>query len=124
MAPLFAGLAPCRRASFSACAGVDPSGWIVTGFAIFDVALAASLGGRVCNAITAAPQPRAGAFSTVRSGFFVVGEIAVDQAGDVVGIALFLFQEGLVGAVVLDLDVVVRHRGLLVAGVRLFERDD
>jgi len=57
------------------------------------------------------------------SALLVVLQIAVDQAGDVIRIALFLFEEGFVGHIVLDFDVVIRHDGCLVAsGVRIFQR--
>jgi hypothetical protein len=53
----------------------------------------------------------------------VIIDVAVDQVGDVVRITLFLFQEGFVGRIVLDFDVVIGNdNGLLVTGVGVLQR--
>src|SRR3954447_21708321 len=52
-----------------------------------------------------------------RLGLFVVLDVAVDQVADVVRVTLFLFEEGLVGSlVVLDLDFVLGGGSRLLFG--------
>jgi hypothetical protein len=58
------------------------------------------------------------------SDFFVVLQIAVDQAGNIVRIAFFFLKEGLIGTIVFDFNVVVGDHDLVIDGIGLFEGDE
>ena len=123
--------------TLSSLAGLDPLGWIVNRLCVFkDTILAASpVGGLVtqehpghnpacalfARRVEVFEKPDRPASARPDSGLFVVGEIAVDQACDVIRIAFLFLKEGFVGAIILDLDVVIGHHGLFITRLRLLE---
>ncbi len=59
------------------------------------------------------------------SGLLVAGDVAVDEAGDVVVLLLLFLEERVLGGIIFfDLDIVVRDRGdFFLSRVDVFERD-
>lgn len=59
------------------------------------------------------------------SGFFVVLDVRINQIGDIVAVLFLLFEEGVIGSVVLDFDIVGDNSDVLfLLGRSVIQRND